>query len=76
MYSPCYPKNPICDTAFTCYAIHQQTIDDIVEELARAADPNDEATQHEIFEMLNVDMDLLTDYEIAYIERKVSKRLS
>lgn len=75
MFSPCHPKNPVCDTAFTCCAMRQQAIEDIINELAEAANPNDTKTQQRIFQIYGVEMNFLTDEEISYIEQEVSTRL-
>ena len=62
--------------AFNAFASRESRIENVIEELAQAADPNDEATQTEIFERAGfTSYDGLFPYEVEYIEREVSKRL-
>lgn len=60
--------------AFSAYAFRQQQIEDLIDALAAAADPNDYATQLSIYNALDFDSDTLTIDEVNYIEREVSRR--
>lgn len=62
------------DMAFTCYAMHTQAIEDIIEDLVNSIDPNDYNIQQKIFQKHGVNMSSLTMQEIQYIEREVSKK--
>ena len=67
-------RTSINNTAFSAYAMRQQEIEDLINALAAADDPNDYATQLSIYRALNFDSDTLTTNEIHYIEREVSRR--
>ena len=54
--------------------MRQQEIEDLIDALAAAADPNDYATQLSIYKTLDFDSDTLTTDEVNYIEREVSRR--
>lgn len=60
------------DLAFTCYAMHKQSIEDFITALSRAEDPNDTATQNLLARQCNLNFNLLTLQEKEYIERQVS----
>ena len=56
------------------YYYHQQKIEDFIDELADADDPNDEATQYAVARATDLDFNKLTAYDIDYIEKEVAKR--
>jgi hypothetical protein len=61
-------------TAFNAYAYHQTRVDDYVDRLAAANDPNDGATQANLLYAAGLSPDALTSDDIEYIEREVSRR--
>ena len=67
-------RSSINNKAFSAYAMRQQEIEDLIDALAAAADPNDYATQLSIYNTLDFDSDTLTTDEVNYIEREVSRR--
>ena len=60
--------------AFNAYAYHQQEIENFINYLANAGDPNDFYAQRAAAQAANLDMNSLTSNEIEYIEREVAKR--
>jgi hypothetical protein len=62
-------------TAFNAYAYHQTCIDDYVNLLAAADDPNDPYTQTSLLYQVGLTPDALTSEDMNYIEREVSERL-
>ena len=65
----------INNTAFSAYAFREQQITDIIQQLSTTDDdPNDFLVQQKIFSEIGVDSDSLTNQEITYIEREVSRR--
>lgn len=60
--------------AFNAYAYHQQEIENFINYLANAGDPNDFYAQRAAAQAANLDMNSLTSDEIEYIEREVAKR--
>lgn len=60
--------------AFNAYAYHQQEIENFINYLANAGDPNDFYAQRAAAQAANLDMNSLTSSEIDYIEREVAKR--
>ena len=72
--SPPWYRNPVEHTAFNAYAYSQQTIENFINALAASPDPNDWATQCELAEAANLNLDSLTRAEREYIEREVAKR--
>ena len=60
--------------AFNAYAYHQQEIENFINYLANAGDPNDFYAQRAAAQAANLDMNSLTASEIDYIEREVAKR--
>jgi hypothetical protein len=66
-----YPMN---FTALNAYAYHQTCIDNYVDRLAAADDPNDSATQANLLYAVGLSPDALTSDDIEYIEREVSRR--
>lgn len=67
-------RSKIVNTAFSAYAYHQTCIDNYVERLAAADDPNDSATQANLLYAVGLSPDALTSDDIEYIEREVNKR--
>ena len=65
---------PINFTAFNAYAYHQTCIDNYVDRLAEADDPNDSTTQVNLLYAVGLSPDALTSDDIEYIEREVSRR--
>ena len=65
---------PMNFTAFNAYAYHQTCIDNYVDGLAAADDPNDSATQVNLLYAVGLSPDALTSDDIEYIEREVSRR--
>lgn len=61
-------------TAFNAYAYHQTCIDNYVDKLAAADDPNDSLTQTNLLYAVGLSPDALTSDDIEYIEREVSRR--
>ena len=68
--------SPEEDLAFTMYAISQTKIENLIDELVHADDPNDFWTQRNICRKLDLNLDDLTDNEIHYIEEEVARRWS
>ena len=62
------------DIAFLTYVAQTEAIEDFINDLARADDPNDLSTQHRLAYANNLDINALTSYEINYIQEEVSKR--
>lgn len=60
--------------AFNAYAYHQQEIENFINYLVNAGDPNDFYAQRAAAQAANLDMNSLTSSEIDYIEREVAKR--
>lgn len=65
---------PMNFTAFNAYAYHQSAIDEYINRLAAADDPNDGATQADLLYGVGLSPSDLTSDDIEYIEREVSKR--
>lgn len=61
-------------SAFNAYAIRQQQIEDFINMLATAKNPNDYDSQWAAALCANLNMSSLSDDEINYIEREVSRR--
>lgn len=68
-------RTSINNKAFSAYAMRQQEIEDLIDALAAADNPNDYTTQLSIYKALEFDSDTLTTDEVNYIEREVSRRL-
>lgn len=68
-------RNKVVNTAFSAYAYHQQCVDDYVNLLAAADDPNDSATQTALLYQVGLSPVDLTSDDIRYIEREVSSHL-
>lgn len=60
--------------AFNAYAHHQSVIDEYINRLAAADDPNDGAAQADLLYDVGLSPSDLTSDDIEYIEREVSKR--
>ena len=60
--------------AFSAYALSQQRIEDFINALAAADDPNDIDAQANAALVANLNISSLTRYEREYIEREVAKR--
>lgn len=60
--------------AFSAYAFHQQQIEDFIEVLAAADDPNDGYEQLAAARCVGLDPSSLTFDEKEYIEKEVAKR--
>lgn len=67
-------RSKIVNTAFSAYAYHQTCIDDYIERLAVADDPNDSVTQTNLLYAAGLSPDALTSDDIEYIEKEVSER--
>lgn len=65
----------INNLAFSAYAYHQSAIDDYVNLLAAADDPNDPYTQTSLLYQVGLTPDALTSEDMNYIEREVNERL-
>ena len=61
---------------FGCYAFHEQQKMDIINYLAAAADPNDEATQNYAFARIGANPRDFTESDFREIEREVMRRRS
>lgn len=64
----------INNLAFSAYAYHQTCINDYIERLAVADDPNDSVTQTNLLYAAGLSPDVLTSDDIEYIEKEVSER--
>lgn len=60
--------------AFLTYVAHTESIEDFINALAQAEDPNDLYTQHRLAYECNLDINMLTASEIEYIQKEVSGR--
>lgn len=60
---------------FHIFAYNHQKIEDFINRLARAPDPNNFETQIAIYAEVGLDSNSLTDDEIEYIEREVARRV-
>ena len=68
-------RSKVVNTAFSAYAYHQSAIDDYVNLLAAADDPNDPYTQTSLLYQVGLTPDALTSEDMNYIEREVNGRL-
>lgn len=64
----------INNTAFSAYAFHSQQIEDLINMLAAAADPNDEGTQLAACRQVGLSLDDCTTDEIDYVEKEIARR--
>lgn len=62
------------DVAFLAYVAHTESIEDFINALAQAEDPNDLYTQHRLAYECNLDINILTASEIEYIQQETTKR--
>jgi hypothetical protein len=60
--------------AFSAYAFRQQQIEDVINYLAAARDPDDFPTQLAAYDAAGLDSDTLTDDEIDYIVKEIRRR--
>ena len=68
-------RSSVNNKAFSAYAMRSQQLTDIVQQLSTINDdPNDFLVQQSIFRAVGIDSDTLTDQEVKYIEREVSRR--
>lgn len=72
--NPFNPDSEIQNFAYTCYAMHTQAIEDVINELAREPNPNNAERQRAICAAYGINLDALTSQEIQYMEREVAKR--
>ena len=72
--TPPWYRDPIEHTAFNAYAYSQQRIEDFINALAAADDPNDISAQADAAMAANLNINSLTSNERDYIEREVAKR--
>ena len=61
--------------AFTLYAMHTQAIEDFIDKLVHADNPNDQWEQYRLANAAGINVNRLSASEISYIEEEVSKRL-
>ena len=67
-------NSPVEQAAFNAFAYHKQNIEDFIDELAKADDPNDPECQYAAARSSGLNIGSLTVAEINYIESEVSKR--
>lgn len=60
--------------AFSAYAFRQQQIEDVINYLAAAHDPDDFSTQLAAYDAADLDSDTLTDDEVDYIVKEIRRR--
>ena len=68
------PRHKVENVAFSCYAKYTQDMEDFIDALAAAPDPNDWATQNGLAAAHDINLNALTRQEREYIEREVAKR--
>ena len=73
--TPPWYRDPVEHTAFNAYAYHQSAIDDYINLLSAADDPNDPYTQTSLLYQVGLTPDALTTEDMNYIEREVNERL-
>lgn len=71
--APWYP-GPTEHLAFNAYAMHRQQVEDFIDILAAADDPNDEATQWDALEQVGLNANDLSPADLDYIEKEVARR--
>lgn len=74
IWAPSQTPHFVENRAFSCYAMRQQQIDEVVNLLAAAEDPNDFETQCCIYDEVGIDSDTFTENEIQFIIREVARR--
>ena len=67
-------RSKIENVAFSAYAKSTQDIEDFIDDLAAATNPNDMATQSRLAAAHDINLDSLTRQEREYIESEVAKR--
>ena len=67
-------NSPIEQIAFNAFAYHKQNIEDFIDTLAQADDPNDPECQYAAARSSGLNIGSLTAAEINYIESEVPKR--
>ena len=72
--TPPWYQDPVEHTAFNAYAYSQQRIENFINALAAADDPNDISAQADAALAANLNISSLTRDEREYIEREVAKR--
>ena len=60
--------------AFSAYAFRQQQIEDVINYLTAARDPNDFPTQIAAYDAAGLDSDTLTDDEVDYMVKEIRRR--
>lgn len=60
--------------AFSAYTVRQQQIEDVINYLAAARDPNDFPTQLAAYGAAGLDSDTLTDDEVDYMVKEIRRR--
>lgn len=64
----------INNKVFSAYTFRQQQIEDVINYLAAADDPDNFPTQLAAYEAANLDSDTLTDDEIDYMVKEIEIR--
>jgi hypothetical protein len=59
---------------FLAYARHEQMKMDLVDALARSDDPNDQATQNFITNLIGCSLNEFSDRELAEMEREIAHK--
>ena len=72
--TPPWYRDPVEHTAFNAYAYSQQRIENFINALAAADDPNDISAQADAALAANLNISSLTRQEREYIESEVAKR--
>jgi hypothetical protein len=72
--NPYDPEDELMNFVFTAYAATTQMLEDVINALAREPDPNDIDIQRQICYRYGLNLDFLTDGEIAYVEREVARK--
>ena len=67
-------NSPVEQAAFNAFAYHKQNIEDFIDALAKADDPNDPECQYAAARSSGLNVGSLTAAEINYIKSEVSKR--
>lgn len=62
------------NAAFSAYAYHTTQIEEFIDKLTKEDDPNDVWVQHQLACEVGINLDNLTNSEIAYIEEEVANR--
>ena len=74
LHNPHNPEDELMNFVFTAYAATTQMLDDVINALARESNPNDIDVQRRICRQYGLNLDFLTDAEIAYMEREVARK--